>query len=96
MRLVLAAVAFVLGLIFAVLPGPAVIFFIAAGALLATESRAVAVLLDWAELRLRALWNWAKRHWQKMNLAGRIAVATTGVVGVLGVAGFMGWMILVR
>lgn len=96
MRVMLAGVAFVLGLIFAVLPGPAFIFFIIAGALLATESRGVAVLLDWSELRLRALWKWAKRQWRKMNLAGRIVVATTGAVGVLGVAALMGWMILMR
>lgn len=95
-RLGLAAIAFVLGLIFVVLPGPAFIFFILAGALMATESHGVAVALDWLELRLRALGRRAKRRWQKLRLAGRIVVVTTGGVGVLGGAAFLGWLVLMR
>lgn len=95
-QLVLAAIAFALGLIFAVLPGPAVLFFAIAGALVATESRTVAVTLDRLELRLRAIGKWAGGHWHRLRLPGRIAVAATGAMGALGAAAFTGWFLFWR
>jgi hypothetical protein len=95
-QLGLAVVALVLGVIFAFIPGPAFVFFALAGALLATESRAVAGALDWWELGLRAFGRWAQRQWKRMGLLGRIAVTSTGAVGVLAVAALMGWILFVR
>lgn len=92
----LAMVALALGVIFAVIPGPAVVFFALAGALLATESRAVAIALDWIELRLRALGRWAKRHWKRLGLFGRIVVVMLGTIVALAAAAFMAWMLFLR
>src|SRR5688572_16410802 len=51
----LAIVCLAIGVVLAVMPGPAVLFFFLAGGLLATESRIVARLMDWLEVRLRKI-----------------------------------------
>jgi len=56
-RLTLATVAFAIGLVLTVLPGPAVLFFLVAGTLVAADSLAVARFLDRGELSLRAAWD---------------------------------------
>lgn len=53
------------------LPGPAVVLYFFAGALLASESLSVARLLDWGEVRLRALWRWGRNHWENAPGWGR-------------------------
>jgi hypothetical protein len=54
------------GVVLMFIPGPAVLFFALAGALLATQSRHVARWLDWGELRARkavaALRRWRRRR----------------------------------
>lgn len=55
----------VIGFILVFIPGPAVVFFAAAGMLLAGESLAVAKFFDAGELRARALIAEAKRRWRK-------------------------------
>ncbi|MDB6167411.1 MAG: hypothetical protein JWM88_275 [Verrucomicrobia bacterium] len=77
----LALVAFVLGLAFAILPGPASIFFVVSGALLAAESLALARFLDWGEMRLRVLAHWANAHWKRLGRLGRAAVIVLGTMG---------------
>lgn len=62
LRVSAAAVAIVIGVVLVFLPGPAVVFFFIAGALLASESLHVARALDWTELKLRAVWSWWKRR----------------------------------
>ncbi len=52
---VASVVAFALGIVFAFIPGPAILFFLMTGALLAVQSLWVARALDWGELRLRAV-----------------------------------------
>lgn len=74
-RLVLAAVALIIGVVLVFIPGPAFVFFAIAGALLATESRAVARVLDWIELRVRQALRWARRLWQGLPLAAKVVVA---------------------
>src|SRR5688572_13358785 len=49
-RISLAMVAFTLGAVLVVIPGPAIPFFFLAAALLATESRLVARFMDWSEV----------------------------------------------
>jgi hypothetical protein len=51
---VAGVVAFALGIVFAFIPGPAILFFLMAGALFAVQSLWVARALDWSELWLRA------------------------------------------
>lgn len=96
LRLGLALAAMVIGVVFAVIPGPAVVFFALGGVLLATESRAVALVLDWIELRLRAIVRWAKRRWDRLNRAGRIVVMMVGACGSAGMATLTFWFFFIR
>jgi hypothetical protein len=72
--IVLSIVCLAIGLVLTVMPGPAVVFFFLAGGLLATESRAVARFMDWAEVHLRQVWAWAKRRWRRLPRAARVAL----------------------
>jgi hypothetical protein len=57
LSLVVAFLAFVLGVVFSLIPGiPGFVFFFLSAALLASESLRVARFLDWAELKLRQGW----------------------------------------
>lgn len=84
LRFVLATLAIAVGLVFAVIPGPAILFFAIAGALLASESEVVARFLDWCEMKVRAVLRWAKRVWKRLPMAGKILVVTLGVAGSAG------------
>src|SRR4051812_47862185 len=58
----LAALAsFVIGVVLAFIPGPAVVFFALSIALIATQSRWVAARADEVELALRKLWRRLRR-----------------------------------
>ncbi|MEO6246200.1 MAG: hypothetical protein ABIQ12_12270 [Opitutaceae bacterium] len=81
-----AIIALIIGAILVVLPGPAFVFFGIAGALLATESRHVAIVLDWLELRLRPIAAWVQRHWKRLRPATRIGVLAAGASGFAAVA----------
>ncbi len=85
-RFAIATVAIALGLVFAVIPGPAILFFALAGALLASESRGVAKFLDWCEVKIRAVVKWALRIWKRLPLAGKVAMLIVGAAGSVGVA----------
>ena len=62
-----AAVSFAIGVVLVFIPGPAVVFFGLTCALLATQSRAVARLLDRTEVRARALWRSHLRRRQRRS-----------------------------
>jgi hypothetical protein len=83
-RFGIAAVAIGLGVVFAVIPGPAIVFFALAGALLASESRGVARFFDWCEVKIRAVVRWAMRIWKRLPIAGKVAVAIVGAAGSVG------------
>lgn len=72
--LAVALVSFVIGVILAFIPGPAVVFFLLSGSLLAAESRSLARVLDWGEVRLRSLVRRAHRHWRQLPFWGRAVV----------------------
>ncbi|MBA4138294.1 MAG: hypothetical protein C0518_13360 [Opitutus sp.] len=75
-----AAVALIgLGAVFMFIPGPAILFYFFAGALLATDSLPMAKLLDWTEVQARKIGSKARRFWRKLTPGGRIAVATLGL-----------------
>ncbi len=82
LRLLLALVAVVIGAFLMFLPGPAVLFYFFAGTMLATESLYLARLLDWTEVKLRALGKWGQRHWTQTPTWGRAALI--GFVVCLG------------
>lgn len=52
----------VVGIILAFIPGPAILFFALAAALLATQSRWMACKLDRAEIYVHALWRKQQRR----------------------------------
>ena len=79
-----------IGLVLAVMPGPAVLFFFLAGALLATESRRVARLMDWAEVRGRRAYRVLERRWRGLPRGARgLILATLGAAA--GLALYLGW-----
>lgn len=78
LRFMIAAVALVVGFVLMFIPGPAVVFFFLAGGLLATESRLIARLLDWMELKGRALAKKAQRHWNNLPRWGRSVLVGFG------------------
>lgn len=96
LRLGLALVALALGVVFAVIPGPAFVFFAIGGVLLATESRRVSIALDWLELRLRELGRWARKRWDGLALFGRIVVVTMGVMIGAMLTTVTGWFFFMR
>jgi hypothetical protein len=62
-----ALVAFAVGVVLVFIPGPAVVFFGISAALLANQSKSVARSLDWLELRLRALYQRARKLWHDLG-----------------------------
>ncbi|HEX2100181.1 MAG TPA: PGPGW domain-containing protein [Candidatus Synoicihabitans sp.] len=84
----IAAVLLAIGVVLMFIPGPAILFFIIAGALLAEESRFVARALDASEVRLRRLWKKVWPWWQRLPLWAKIALAALG--GAAAVA--FGWL----
>lgn len=83
-----AALVLAIGAFFAVVPGPAIPFLFFGGALLAAESRLIARLMDWIEVRARRVLAWARRHWRRLSLPARVAVvalmaASSASVGYL-------------
>lgn len=91
---VVAVGAFSIGVVLVFIPGPAVVFFVLAGALLAPESRAVARVMDWAEVKVRAIWQWAGGRWRSLSQAGKIAAASLGALA--GAAGALTFWHLLR
>lgn len=91
-RLVLAFVAIAIGVVLMFIPGPAILFFLIAGSLLATESLAIARLLDGLEVKLRALWQWIKRRWRALPPVGKGIVALL-LVTVTSASCYVAWRV---
>ncbi|MEO6569343.1 MAG: PGPGW domain-containing protein, partial [Opitutaceae bacterium] len=77
MRVLLALIALVVGVVLIFIPGPAFVFFILAGGLLASESKHVARAGDWTELRVRSVSRWVARMWCGMSTATKVLMAST-------------------
>ena len=75
-KITLGIVAIAVALIEIVFPGPAIVFFFVGGALLASEFRSVAKLMDWSEVRGRKLAGFARRKWRSSSRAAHIGVLT--------------------
>jgi hypothetical protein len=71
-RLFLALGLLAVGVVLVFIPGPAILFFFVGGGLLASESRFIARVLDWTEVKGRALWGWSKRHWKAAPTWGKV------------------------
>lgn len=90
-RFVLALIAFALGVVFAFIPGPAILFFAIAGALVAAESRVVAKAFDWAEIELRHLERKARRRWRELGWFGKSVVVFVVIALGAAVLAGMAW-----
>lgn len=88
-RIVIAVVLLAIGVVLVFIPGPAVLFFALAGALLAGESAVVARWLDGGELHARAAARWSAARWRRMaawQRAGVVTLATAVALTAAGVA----------
>ena len=83
-RLVIAIIAFAIGLVLIFIPGPAILFFLIAGGLLAAESRHVARFLDWSEVKLRHGLSWLWARWRSFSRPEKMLVALLVAAGGAG------------
>lgn len=67
LKIVAAIVVIGVGLFEVVFPGPASVFLVAGGALLATESRTAARFMDWSEMRVREAYRTAHDWWHRSH-----------------------------
>jgi hypothetical protein len=86
----LAGICLLVGLFFAVFPGPAIPFFLIGGALLAAESRAIAGWMDWIEVHVRKILMWLIHRWRDLPSGGRVIVAV-GAMSCLAVFGYFAY-----
>jgi hypothetical protein len=77
------------------LPGPGGFVAIFGLALLAQEFRPMAVLLDWIEPKLQAIWHGLVRIWRRMSATSRVALAMMLVLTSVS-AGYAAYAILLR
>lgn len=93
LRFLLAGAAAAVGFVLVFIPGPAVVFFLIAGALLASDWLPVARLLDWGEVHVRRIWARARKLWDRLSTPVRVAVV---IVAALAGAGLMfaSWLVL--
>ena len=78
------------GIFFLPAPGPGFLVIFLGGGLIAQESMRAARLLDWCELRIRRVADWALGVWKSASPFGKTAIALLGLV-VVGGAGFAAW-----
>jgi len=78
LRILLALGATAIGAVLMFIPGPAIPFFILAGALLAADWRWMARTLDWLEVEARAWWKIVHGKWRQLPVAGRVALLLAG------------------
>lgn len=76
--LIAGFVCLAVGALLVIFPGPAIPFFFLAGAFLASESRRVAKVMDWAEVRVRKIVAWLKPRWKRLPKPLRITLMILG------------------
>lgn len=88
LRILLALVAAVVGVVLVFIPGPAFLFLFLAGALLASDWLWMARSMDWTEVRLRVLGRRVARWWNKLPSFGRAAlIVAAGCLSVVTMYG---------
>ncbi len=80
------------GIFFLPAPGPGFLIIFIGGGLIAQESRRAAKVLDWCELRVRAVVDWALGIWERATTALRVAIVSLGAV-LAGGAGYAAYQI---
>jgi uncharacterized protein (TIGR02611 family) len=72
------------GIFFLPAPGPGFVIIFLGGGIMAQESLVAARLLDWCELRVRRVMNWALGIWRNASLPARAAIALFGLMLAAG------------
>ena len=80
------------GVFFLPAPGPGFLIIFLGGGLMAQESLRAAKVLDWMELRVRRIANWALGVWKRASVPARAAIAFFGLVVAAG-AGYAAYQI---
>ena len=75
------------GIFFLPAPGPGFVIIFLGGGLVAQESMAAAKVLDWTELRVRAVVSWGLRIWKRAPIPVRVLIVIVG----LAIAGALAW-----
>jgi hypothetical protein len=94
LRFILAGLSLAIGFVLVFIPGPAVVFFLIAGALLAADWLPVARLLDWGEVHVRRIWARVKKIWDRLSKPARVALAILGAL--IGAATSYGFYLVIR
>lgn len=81
------------GIFFLPAPGPGFIIIFLGGGLMAQESKVAARVLDWVELRVRAVIDWALGVWKRATPPARAAIVLAAAV-LAGGAGYLGYQVL--
>jgi len=84
LKLVVALLLVVGGMILCVIPGPGLPLLIIGAALLAERSRTIARGLDWIEVKARRVIAWGKAWWRHATGTGKFAAVLIGAVAVVG------------
>ena len=84
LSLMLVPLSFAIGVVLMFIPGPAILFFLLAGALLSSHVLWAARALDWAELRLRSAAKTARTWWTRSSFVEKIPVFLAALMVVLG------------
>ncbi|HYC43980.1 MAG TPA: PGPGW domain-containing protein [Burkholderiales bacterium] len=93
---VVAGVALCLaGVVLMPAPGPGFLVVFIGGAMLAEESLVAARVLDWIELRLRALHSRLRRAWRRASTALKALVALCGAA-IASLLGFTAYALFVQ
>jgi hypothetical protein len=88
-----AAILGAIGVVLVFTPGPAVLFFFLAGAVLAEESRSTARLLDGCEVWCRRSGRVIHRSWRQLSGTMRVLLGVS--LGVLaGAAAYVGYLVV--
>lgn len=82
------------GIFFLPAPGPGFIIIFLGGGLMAQESMRAARVLDWLEVKLRAVADWALGIWKRAPMPARAAIALFGLVVAAG-AGYAAYQIFI-
>jgi hypothetical protein len=93
-NIIVGVLSLLLGLVLTVAPGPAVVFLLFGGLLLGNESRRVAGVLDWIDVRIAPWLVFLHRHWLRLSPWTRRVLVVGLTLG--GLASFIASLLLLR